>query len=172
MDATTTSAWAPEALNRSFVPSAAPRWGFRAGRRAAVLAWLGSGLVATLLLTVAAVLVLRSLPPPGRIGPEAYGRVMEGMDRAQVEKAIGLPPGDYRDRAHKPGGRAFTEWSEEAAGEEFGGAAEDRLQWQGNDFSISAGFDEAGRVTWKTLWHHVPPPPRGPADELQRRLGW
>lgn len=183
MNAATSSVWPSEVPGRSFVPVAGPSRTAAAPAPSPVLArgarnWVavlvrfGSAAVVALVLSALVISVLESLPPRGRIGPEAYGRVREGMDRAEVETAVGLPPGDYRDRAHRPGGRAFTEWSEEAAGEEFGGSAEDRLQWEGNEYSISAGFDESGRVTWKTLWRHVPPAPRGPVDEVQRRLGW
>src|SRR5947209_2454499 len=52
--------------------------------------------------------------PSAKIDPEAYARVAKGMGRKEIESAIGLPPGDYRDRAHEPGGRSYTEWSEEA----------------------------------------------------------
>jgi hypothetical protein len=175
MDAATSSVWHPEVLARPFVPSRTPAaraTAPRSWRKVATFAWLAAALVAVLLLTVIAVSALRSLPPRGRIDADAYGRVRQGMDRAQVQTAVGLPPGDYRDRAHRPGGRAFTEWSEEAAAEEFDGVAADRLQWEGNEYSISAGFDDAGRLTWKTLWRHGSPPSRGPVDELHRRLGW
>jgi hypothetical protein len=94
------------------------------------------------------------------------------MHRSEVQAAVGLPAGDYRDRAHRPGGRSFTEWAEEADGKEFGGATAEQLRWEGNEYDISAGFDEEGRLTWKTLWRHVPPAPRGPVDQLQRRFGW
>ena len=173
MDAPTSSVWHPDVLGRPFVPSRTPGARHAAPRSAgkvAVLALLAA--LAAVLLTAVAVSVLRSLPPRGRIDAAAYGRVRQGMDRAEVQTAVGLPPGDYRDRAHRPGGRAFTEWSEEAASEEFDGVAADRLQWEGNQYSISAGFDDTGRLAWKTLWRHVPPASRGPVDELHRRLGW
>jgi hypothetical protein len=46
-----------------------------------------------------------------------------------------------------------------------------RLHWEGDTYSIVAGFDETGVVTWKTLWRHVPPTPRGPVERLRARLG-
>jgi hypothetical protein len=99
---------------------------------------------------------------PAWITPRAYEGVKEGMTRQDVQEAIGLPAGDYRDDAHKPGGRSYTEWSEQAAEAEFGsGDTAGRQAWEGNAYSIVVGFDDAGAVSWKTLWRHVPPtPPR------------
>jgi hypothetical protein len=154
MDASTRSA--PAAL----------RW----SRKAAVILILAATLAVA--LSAGGAFVLRGASARGRIGPQAYEQLREGMHRTEVEAAVGLPPGDHRDRAHRPGGRLFTEWAEEEAAVEFGGAAADRLHWQGNDYSIAAGFDEAGTVRWKTLWRHVPPTPRDPADAVRRRLGW
>jgi hypothetical protein len=128
---------------------------------------------AALLLVAAGWYLLQSVPASDRINPEAYGRVGAGMTRQEVEAAVGLPPGDYRGRAHRPGGAAYAEWSEEAAGEEFSAeATAGRLHWEGEEYSIVAGFDEGGAVAWKTLWRHVPPPPRGPLDELRARVRW
>jgi hypothetical protein len=114
---------------------------------------------------------LRTTAPSARINPQAYARVEQGMHREEVQAAIGLPPGEYRDDAHQPGGRRYTEWSEEAAEQEFSARdTADRLQWEGNTYSIVAGFDEAGVVAWKTLWRHVPPTPRGPVEQLRAFL--
>lgn len=111
-------------------------------------------------------------PSPVKITPEAYERVKEGMGREEVQAAIGFPAADYRDDAHKPGGRRYTEWSEEAGEEEFGaGDTAGRLAWEGNAYSIVTGFDEAGVVRWKTLWRHVPPAPRGPVEKVLAWLG-
>ena len=94
------------------------------------------------------------------------------MGREAVQAAIGLPPGDYRDGDHRPGGRSYTEWSEEAGQVDFVDTeTAGRLHWEGDTYSIVAGFDEAGVVTWKTLWRHVPPTPRGPVERLRARLG-
>ena len=107
------------------------------------------------------------------IGPAAYARIGTGMRQQEVGGAIGLPPGDYRDRAHRPGGSRYTEWSEEVADDELGAAdAVSQLRWEGNQYGISVGFDEAGVVTWKTLWRHVPPAPRGPGEQVRAWLGW
>jgi hypothetical protein len=107
------------------------------------------------------------------IGPAAYARIGTGMSQQEVGDAIGLPPGDYRTRAHRPGGSRYTEWSEEAAEDELGAAATDsQLRWECDQYSISVGFDEAGVVTWKTLWRHVPPAPRGPGEQVRTWLGW
>jgi hypothetical protein len=115
---------------------------------------------------------LRTAARSARIGPAAYARVTDGMSRDEVQSAIGLPPGDYRDPAHAPGGRCSTEWSEEAGQVDFvAGDTAGRLHWEGNAYGITAGFDEAGRVTWKTLWRHVPPTPRGPLGRLRAQLG-
>jgi hypothetical protein len=111
-----------------------------------------------------------ALPSPAKITPAEYARVKKGMSREEVQAAVGLPAGDYRDAAHKPGGRRYTEWSEEAGEEEFGdGDTAGRLTWEGNAYSIVAGIDEAGAVSWKTLWRHVAPTPRGP---VERVLAW
>jgi hypothetical protein len=108
--------------------------------------------------------------PPPRITHPAYERVKGGMNREEVQAAIGLPAGDYRDAAHKPGGRWYTEWSEEAGQEEFGDeGTSGRIAWEGNAYSIEVGFNGAGVVIWKTLWKHVPPTPRGP---VERVLAW
>src|SRR5262245_28831307 len=69
---------------------------------------------AVLLLAGVGWCALRSAPRGGKVGPAAYARLREGMSREQAEAAVGLAPGDYRDRAHKPGGVAYTEWQEEA----------------------------------------------------------
>jgi hypothetical protein len=143
----------------------AVRWG------AVLMSLLGLGTIVLLLLAFGWH-AMQPAPPSAKIGPKAYVRVQEGMAREEVQSAIGLPPGDYRDSAHKPGGRLHTEWSEEAAGEEFGARdSASRLQWEGNTYSIVAGFDEAGLVTWKTLWRHVPPTPHGPREQLRAWLG-
>jgi hypothetical protein len=77
---------------------------------------------------------------------------------ATRQAALGLPAGDYRDDAHKPGGRSHTEWSEQAGEAEFGsGETAGRLAWEGNEYSIVVGFDQAGVVRWKNLWKHIPP---------------
>jgi hypothetical protein len=95
------------------------------------------------------------------------------MGREEVVAAVGLPPGDYRDRAHRPGRGRPTVWSEEAAEDELGaGATTDRLHWDGNEYGIVAGFDEGGVVVWKTLWRHVPPAPGGPLTQVRAWLGW
>lgn len=127
------------------------------------------GAVALLLLGFGGygVWVVRSAPD---VGPAAYERVRAGMGREEVQAALGLPAGDYRDDAHKPGGRRYTELSEQEAEEELGtGDAAGRLAWEGNAYSIVVGFDEAGLVRWKTLWRHVPPTPRGP---VEKALAW
>jgi hypothetical protein len=126
--------------------------------------------IVLLLLPAIGCYAVWAIPSPPRITPAEYAWVKGGMNREEVQAAIGLPAGDYRNAAHKPGGRWYTEWSEEAGEEEFGtrGTA-GRLQWQGNTYSIEAGFDEAGLLTWKTLWRHVPPTPRGP---VERVLAW
>jgi hypothetical protein len=111
-------------------------------------------------------------PAPARITPAAYERIAAGMSRDEVQSAIGLPAGDYRNAAHQPGGRAYTEWSEEAGQEDLGDAeTPGRLTWEGNAYSITVGFDEAGFVQWKTLWKHVPPTPRGPVEKVLAWLG-
>jgi hypothetical protein len=138
------------------------------GTRAAILVLLS----AVLVVPLSAVLAFALRSPVGRIGPESYERVHDGMQQTEVMAALGLPPGDYRDRSHRPGGHAFTDWSEEAATVEFGGTAVDRLHWEGNEYSIATGFDEAGRLAWKTLWRHETSTPRTPMDKLARRLGW
>jgi hypothetical protein len=141
-----------------------------AGTWAAVpVSLAAAGAVALSLLGLGWYLVLTA-PSHVKITPAAYERVAEGMGGEEVRAAIGLPAGDYRDGAHKPGGRWFTEWSEEAAQQEFGdGDTADRLAWEGNAYSIVVGFDEAGGVQWKTLWKHVPPTPHGP---VERVLAW
>jgi hypothetical protein len=129
-----------------------------------------AGTVVLLLLTLSWI-THPSKPASARIDPGAYALVSEGMRREEVQAAIGLAPGDYRDGAHRPGGRSHTDWSEEAATEEFG--ARDtavRLQWEGNAYSIVAGFDESGVVTWKTLWKHEAPTAHGPYEQLRAWL--
>jgi hypothetical protein len=142
------------------------------GRWGALLASLVvAGAVVVLLLSLGW-LTPRPASPSAKISPDAYERVTSGMRREEVQAAVGLPPGDYRDGEHRPGGHSYTEWSEEAGSEEFGaGKTAGRLEWEGNGYSIVAGFDEAGRVTWKTLWQHVPPTPRTPFDHVRARLG-
>jgi hypothetical protein len=139
---------------------AAGRWGALPITLAAV------GSVYLLLLTFGGY-ALWAASSPARITPEAYERVTEGMSRDDVQAALCLPPGDFRNDAHKPGGRWYTEWSEQADEKEFGdGDTAGRLSWEGNAFSIVVGFDEAGVVTWKTLWKHVPPTPRDPVEKV------
>jgi len=142
-----------------------------AGLRGAVLMLLAAVGTAVPLLLGLGWLATRAMPAGAEIGPAAYASVKEGMHREEVESAIGLPPGDYRDREHKPGGRSYTEWSEEAGNEEFvAGATAGRVQWEGNAYSITTGFDESGVVAWKTLWKHVPPTPRDPLGRLRAWL--
>jgi hypothetical protein len=144
--------------------------GRRPQRWGAPLAAVAAVAIAAWLLLALGWYAVRTGPRPAQVTPEAYGRVQEGMSRAEVQAAIGLPAGDYRDRAHQPGGRRYTEWSEEAVEEEFvTGETAGRLEWEGNGYSIAAGFDEAGVVQWKTLWKHVPPTPHGPLEQL---LDW
>jgi hypothetical protein len=147
------------------------------GRSAATLPWVAA---LTVLAVGGAVVVLvlafgwygARPASSARIRPEAYARIKEGMRLEEMQAAIGLPPGDYRDRAHSPGGRSYTEWSEKAGAEEYGaGESAGWHQWEGNAYSISVGFDETGGATWKTLWEHVPPTPRSPLDHLRARLG-
>jgi hypothetical protein len=149
-------------LRHSMTPG---RWG------ALLASFVAAGAVVVLLLSLGW-LTPRAASPSTRISPEAYERVASGMRREEVQAVIGLPPGDYRDGEHSPGGHSYTEWSEEAGAEEFGaGATAGRLQWEGNGHSIVAGFNEAGVVTWKTLWKHVPPTPRTPFDRVRAHLG-
>ena len=139
-------------------PAAARQWGVLAMSLAAL------GAVALLLLAFGWYAAWAAAPAPD-ITPAAYERVRAGMAREEVQTAIGLPAGDYRDDAHKPGVRRLTEWSEQEAEEELGtGDTAGRLAWEGNAYSIVVGFDEAGVVRWKTLWKHVPPTPRGPLE--------
>ncbi len=142
------------------------RW----SRWTAVIVVLGA--VLSMPLSGVVTFALQNPVVSGKVAPEGYERMQTGMRYTEASAAVGLPPGDYRDRAHRPGGRSFTAWSEEAATAESGGPSVDRLRWEGNEYSIAAGFDDAGTLTWKTLWRHVPPTPRGPADTLRRRLGW
>ncbi|HEX5271634.1 MAG TPA: hypothetical protein VFW33_14150 [Gemmataceae bacterium] len=110
-------------------------------------------------------------PSRARVTPAAYERIQAGMSREEVEAAVGVPAADYRHAAHRPGGRRYTEWSEEAGDEVFGGETANRLTWEGNKYSIAVGFDEAGAVTWKTLWKHVPPTPHTPAEKVLDWIG-
>jgi hypothetical protein len=136
-----------------------------------LLSLTAAGPVVLLLLAIGWA-VVRSAPS-SKISPDVYARVKEGMRREEVQAALVLPPGDYRDGAHKPGGRSYTEWWEEAGGEEFGAReTAGRLRWEGNRYSIEVGFDETGVVTWKELWRHVPPTPHGALEELLAWLDW
>jgi hypothetical protein len=171
----------PSTLAVRFTPEPTPPYETAAldipsGRGHRVAAGRWGALAATLAALGAVILLLLAFgwyavkTAPAELTPETYERVTEGMGREEVQAAIGFPAGDYRDGAHKPGGRRYTEWSEEAGEEEFGaGDTAGRLSWQGNAYSITAGFDEAGLVRWKTLWKHVPPTPRGP---VERALAW
>jgi hypothetical protein len=128
-----------------------------AGRRGIPLASLASAGVVVVVLALGQI-TAGAGPSPAKLTPQAYERVKEGMGREEVQAALRLPAGDYRDAAHKPGGRSHTDWSEQAAEEEFGsGETAGRLAWEGNEYSIVVGFDQAGVVRWKTLWKHVPP---------------
>jgi hypothetical protein len=141
-----------------------------AGRWAELPALLAAVAGVVLFLLIFGWQVLRAAPGPVPITPEGYERVKQGMGREEVEAAVGLPPGDYRDGDHQPGGRWYTEWSEEAGNEEFNdGDTAGRLTWEGNAYSVVVGFDDAGAVQWKTLWKHVPPTPRGP---VEKALAW
>ena len=75
----------------------AVRWG------AVLMLLLGLGTIVLLLLAFGWH-AMQPAPPSAKIGPKAYVPVQEGMAREEVQSAIGLPPGDYRDSAHKPGG--------------------------------------------------------------------
>jgi hypothetical protein len=159
-------------VTRTKYPSLPATLAGRAEPRGAVLTSLAAVVAVVLLLLAFVWYAVGTAASSARISPEAYARVQEGMRRDEVRAAVGLPPGDYRDAAHEPGGPLYTEWSEEVADEEFGaGATADRLQWEGNAYSVVAGFDEAGVVTWKTLWRHVPPTPRGPLGQFRAWLG-
>jgi hypothetical protein len=130
-----------------------------AGRRGILLASLTPVGIAVLVLTLGQ-FAAGAGPSRAKITAQAYERVKDGMGREEVQAALGLPAGDYRDDAHKPGGRSHTDWSEQAAEEEFGsGETGGRLTWEGNEYSIVVGFDRAGVVRWKTLWKHVPRDP-------------
>jgi hypothetical protein len=141
------------------------------GPRGAVLTSLAAVGAVALALLAFSWYVVWAAPPPDRITPDAYERVKEGMSRDEAQAAVGLPAGDYRDGAHRPGGRWDTEWSEEAGDEDYGGDTVGRLAWEGNVYSVVVGLDEAGAVRWKTLWRHVPPTPRGPVEKALAWLG-
>jgi hypothetical protein len=132
---------------------------------------LTAGGAVALSLVVVSWYVAWAAPPRVRITPEAYERVKEGMSQEEARAAMGLPAGEYRDGSHRPGGRWYTEWSEEAGDEDYGGDTVVRLAWEGNAYSVVVGLDEVGAVRWKTLWKHVPPVPRGPVEKVLAWLG-
>jgi hypothetical protein len=74
-------------------------------RRRKLLAALAVGLLALLLLGV----IIQVWQGPA-IGPAGFARIREGMTRAEVAAAIGMPAGDYSNRSCCGAARALAQW--------------------------------------------------------------
>jgi hypothetical protein len=107
-----------------------------------------SGLAAV----VAAGVVVLWPRPPSRVTQENFGRIREGMSRAEVEAILG-PAGDYRTgpSTYHPDLLPFWDYKS--------------VKWEGNAGAISVGFDESGRTRQIQLVHSSPIE-QGPIENL------
>lgn len=117
-------------------------------------------------------LVLWLTAPGDRVTPENVARLREGMTRAEVEAALGGPPGVY----HPDGERLAALFRHPATGWEWRAAADgeaDGAVWAGRAGAVVIGFDRDGRVadlpalSWVDNGH----PPLSFLAKLRRYLG-
>jgi hypothetical protein len=116
--------------------------------------------------TAVAILLLAWLfwPHSQRIAPDAYKQIEAGMNQAQIEVILGVPPGDYYTGPRGRGMGMFSErilvpmehkgmasrdipksWREDGRGPKTGYVE----SWWGEDYLIEVAFDEnGGAVGW------------------------
>jgi hypothetical protein len=116
--------------------------------------------IACALLGAALWLFLQA-PPPPPINVEVYERIEKGMTQAEVEAAIGLPPGDYR--TDPAGRRHFAEL--------LPGKGARVVEWEADGCNIQVRVDErSGRVTSKIFGEGLRPPTL--LERLRAWAGW
>jgi hypothetical protein len=102
------------------------------------------------------------LRPALHTGPtsEAYRQVQAGMTEVEVERVLGMPPGDYST--------APTEFLHIYTGGSgiIKRKATSILTWTGNDLEVDVYFDQNGLVIGKNSWGNLP---RTPWWERARR---
>jgi hypothetical protein len=93
-------------------------------------------------------LLAASAPRAKRATRAHFDRVREGMSRAEVEEALGGPPGDYRTGP--------VTWDDGAPGRPAGtpvsSGLEGELEWSGDDGVISVRFFAGRTVSEKSLY--------------------
>jgi hypothetical protein len=102
---------------------------------------------------------IQSTPPPTGITPAAYGRIKEGMRLEDVERIIGMPPGDYRDDDGKA--RAASPWQYmgyvDVLHDLHIDSFETSVDWCSNQYGIIVWLNERGEVYDKGLCEPLKP---------------
>lgn len=107
--------------------------------------------------------------PADAIGPRALHRIRLGMSEAEVEAAIGLPPEEEsseRLTLHACGLQSIVA----SVGDPIGDQEATKF-WCGNEFWITAKFNDAGTAIGITLWEAPSDERPGFLDRLRVRLG-
>lgn len=109
------------------------------------------GLVALVLLGGYVALRLTA-PPVNRIDHDGFESLRKGMGRAEVESALGAPPGDHVSESVtfvRPVSQHLRDQIEEARPPRAGEVA---AEWAGNRGKILVWFGPDDRLTRKAYW--------------------
>jgi hypothetical protein len=107
----------------------------------------------------AAVVVRLLFLPEHRISPETYKMIQEGMTEAEVERLLGVPPGNY----------SFPRMHSFVNGPGLHASSNKYVEWTANCGQIRACFDHAGKVRW-ARFHSVNDWPEHWFNTLRRWL--
>jgi hypothetical protein len=112
-------------------------------------------------LVLAGMLLALVMPRHCPLTRAACGRIKEGMTQAEVEKILGVPPGDYRTRPVRPSVKLLE-----------GGWCMVRgsfAHWEGDEAELDVCF--AGGVVGHVTFTPVEPADVGPVAIATWRLG-
>jgi hypothetical protein len=110
------------------------------------------------------------------IGPEQYARLHEGMTPADVDKAVGLPPGDYYSTFMMPPFgenlrlRQYSGLEWRACMAAVQAHDWEQRDWWGPTYRLQVVFDEKRRLIAWYLWERDPP--RTHRGALRYFVGW